>query len=547
MAQAKLTDFFGSRKRKADKALSNKDKVLRTDTAPVPAKRFLKERKTAKASTPKVVDKSSKTLINEALSDFKSRRTKISPETKSIPSTNAKALATKTLRFTTSKSNTSSDEEISEADKRDMEEKKKIRDEILEFRTRKPKNEISDGNKEIKNIKNEILKFRLESKSIKKEIEETTKATKDIRSEISNLRKGRRILRISSDEEDKTEIKVSQKIPKKSLPLPPSYQKLLDTFIHVDTVCKLAHRRKQRMTFEHLKTEVERFQKKNFSKKQLSQIKYIYPKAFNYVQERKEGNDIKYELVIEPCLDSGEYSLATFISRKATFETTLIEKVKEEHEKFLNCLTSPIKVRKEELTRWHPSFDMTKVPDIPESALPESPDIRKFTSVEDALKRLQPEEDTSKVHEPSTPVKQKESEPPKVSSKLKGVSSSLLERIRAKEAKNMAKKLTRTPEEEKRLRMLERLSDISRIVRQVFVGHTRFAIPLEKLIEKVRDSIRTMGITEAKEHILFLESEVPNFLKIMKIDEKLWAKLNMQANMNLIKKQIQDKIDKERS
>lgn len=111
----------------------------------------------------------------------------------------------------------------------------------------------------------------------------------------------------------------------------------------------------------------------------------------------------------------------------------------------------------------------------------------------------------------------------------------------------MAKKLTRTPEEEKRIGMLERLPDISRIIRQVFVGHNRFAIPIEGLVEKIRDSLKTMGLIEAKDHLFLLEKEVPNFLTIMKLEDKLWAKLNMQANMNNIKKHIQDKIDKERN
>lgn len=361
MAQAKLTDFFGSRKRKADKALSNKDKILRTDSVPVPAKRFQKERKTVQATTVRIVDKTSKAAINEALSEFKSRRTKLAPEKKTTTSIDAKVLASKSLKFSGSRSHRSSDEEISETEKKDIEEKKKIREEIMQFRARKSKTEKSEDSKDLKNIKNEILKFRQQSTAIKKEIEETTKAAKDIHNEISNLRKGRRILRVSSDEEEKTQPKEKTKVKKISLPLPISYQKLLDAFIHVDTVCKLAHRRKQRMTFEHLKTEVERFQKKNFDKKQLSQIKYIYPDAFNYFQERKEGSDVRYELVIEPCLSTGEYSLATFISRKANFETALINRVKEEHENFLNCLTSPVKVRKEDIMRWHPSFDLEKV------------------------------------------------------------------------------------------------------------------------------------------------------------------------------------------
>lgn len=52
---------------------------------------------------------------------------------------------------------------------------------------------------------------------------------------------------------------------------------------------------------------------------------------------------------------------------------------------FLSKLSRPLTVPDDKVTRWHPRFPLDQVPAIKPEALPEPPDVVKFTTAADVL------------------------------------------------------------------------------------------------------------------------------------------------------------------
>ena len=72
-----------------------------------------------------------------------------------------------------------------------------------------------------------------------------------------------------------------------------------------------------------------------------------------------------------------------------------------------------------------------------------------------------------------------------------GVSSDLLERIRQKEQKKLELAMTRNPKKELRISRMERLPDMSRIIKSYFVSERKAAITLEDCVQKLSESYGT--------------------------------------------------------
>jgi chromatin licensing and DNA replication factor 1 len=55
---------------------------------------------------------------------------------------------------------------------------------------------------------------------------------------------------------------------------------------------------------------------------------------------------------------------------------------------FLQSQDPPLTIPRNQLTRWHPEFDVDQVPDIEPDILPEAPNVEKYHSAKDVLGRL---------------------------------------------------------------------------------------------------------------------------------------------------------------
>nr|AUG68262.1 Cdt1 [Platynereis dumerilii] len=359
-----------------------------------------------------------------------------------------------------------------------------------------------------------------------------------------------------------------------SLTLPFKFKALLEKFQNTDTIMGMLHKRNELCTFSKLKAAVQNLSKRAFEESMLAQIKTVYPNAYVFRQEKGipvfgKGRTSNYQLTVEANLtdDMKGYlckskadevdangkpflSATRMLERRSVFHRNLLEIVKKHHKEFLNNLPKPLSIPDDKLTRWHPAFKVDEVPDVPLSDLPAPPDVKKFSSASEvlqhaainnnrmkaALEKVAEEANLKNIEKgsPKSPAQNLpvSSSPVKSNTQLSGVSMSLLERIRAKEAKKMEANLTRTPAEEKRLQMMSRLPDIIRIVRTVFVTNKKPALPLDEAIARIMDSYRSsIGTAEAEKHVRLMVELIPDWISIVKIKAGEYIKIDKNKEL----------------
>ncbi|XP_053962244.1 DNA replication factor Cdt1 [Anastrepha ludens] len=197
--------------------------------------------------------------------------------------------------------------------------------------------------------------------------------------------------------------------------LPFKYRHLIEIFKGVDSVCAMFHNRKECITFKKLKPAVQRMIRKNFTETHLAQIKSVYPDAFIFSQMkmRNYGSTSKadyFQLVICPNVEGTAvdkvkpYNIEEDVAdnilnaaqtctmnpqvmteRLQRFTNTLLQRVLDEHEKFLLTLDPPINIPKSKVTRWHPDFDLENCSEIECAHLPQPPNVEKYSSARDIL------------------------------------------------------------------------------------------------------------------------------------------------------------------
>jgi chromatin licensing and DNA replication factor 1 len=103
---------------------------------------------------------------------------------------------------------------------------------------------------------------------------------------------------------------------------------------------------------------------------------------------------IYYQLVIVPNVEYHEENPGHFqlkyckmspqmlIERAQKFQETLVEKVHDELDKFLETFETPMSVTRKILKRWHTEFDLEKCPDIEMGDLPKPPHFEKHSSAQ---------------------------------------------------------------------------------------------------------------------------------------------------------------------
>ncbi|CAH1780280.1 unnamed protein product [Owenia fusiformis] len=411
------------------------------------------------------------------------------------------------------------------------------------------------------------------------------KSTKlaDLQDRLAKVSEAAAKVKKSREEREKIEIKkeekseptpayekyhsLAQPIPP-TLNLPYKYKMLAEMFRSMDTVVSMLHNRSEVTTFNKLKNSVQEMVRKTFEKKHVGQVKTVYPEAYVYRQERglqyAGKKTSEYQLTIEPKLERSKddnmeekkrlgrpnMTASRMLERRNIFQHSLIDIVKQHHQKFLTQLQRPIKVPDDKITRWHPKFAVDEVPDIEVSDLPEPPEVQRFTNAKDVLDNqcntLNPlvrkaleavvvkkeKEESNKSQ--SAPVKT-----PVVSScgksALAGLPSSLLEKIRAKEAEKAVAKMMRPPECDVKLERLNRLPELARILRTYFVQEKRPAVLYDDVIQKMADSYRTgICLGDVEPHIKLLIETVPDWVTVINIKKGKYLKLDRNKDINIV-------------
>ncbi|TSK20073.1 DNA replication factor Cdt1 [Bagarius yarrelli] len=365
---------------------------------------------------------------------------------------------------------------------------------------------------------------------------------------------------------------LAQDVPP-GLTLPFRYKVLAEMFRSTDTIVGMLFNRSETVTFTKVKQGVQDMMHKRFEEPHIGQIKTVYPSAYTLRQEKNIptfSSTVKkstYQLTVEPIVEEETngtrpiLSATRLLERRRLFHQKLVEIVKGHHKVFLASLTPPLVVPDDKLTRWHPKFNVDEVPNILPSDLPQPPQTEKLTTAQEVLDRarslMTPKMEKALANmalktaeaacskESETPAKPTAT-PAQTPSALKGVSQSLLERIRAKEAQKLQAAMTRNPEQEERLGMMTRLPEMARILRNVFVAEKKPALIMELACNRMIASYRSsLGAGEMEKHLRLLVELAPEWLTLHPIRKEFYLKLNKNSNINLVLEKLNQKIKAE--
>lgn len=338
------------------------------------------------------------------------------------------------------------------------------------------------------------------------------------------------------------------------LVLPYKYQVLAELFRSMDTIVGMLHNRSETATFAKVKQGVQDMTRKRFEERNVGQIRTVYPTSYRFRQERnvptfKDGvKRSDYQLTIEPLLDQEAGSTAPqltasrLLQRRRVFSQNLVERVREHHRAFLASLNPPMVVPEDQLTRWHPRFNVDDVPDIEPAELPQPPTTEKPATAQEVLARarglLSPRMEKAlsdlaqRVAKPSSPGSPGRAPPATPPAALKGVSQDLLERIRCKEAQKQLAQMTRRPEQEQRLQRLQRLPELARVLRGVFVSERKPALPVDVVCSRMLGSCPTaLSPGEMEKHVQLLAELLPDWLSLHRVRADTYVKLDKAADL----------------
>ncbi|XP_028595811.2 DNA replication factor Cdt1 isoform X2 [Podarcis muralis] len=353
---------------------------------------------------------------------------------------------------------------------------------------------------------------------------------------------------------------LAQDVPP-GLTLPYKYKVLAEMFRSMDTIVGMLFNRSETVTFAKVKQGIQDMMRRQFEERNLGQIKAVYPASYIMRQEKniptfgtpgqKRGD---YQLTIEPVLEAGEkLSALHLMQRRKIFGRNLVNIVKGHHKAFLASLNPPMVVPEDKLTRWHPRFNVDDVPDIVPAEVPQPPQVDKITTAQEVLAKarslMTPKMEKAlanlalRTAETSPSVPESPRPPPPAPagtpSSLKGVSQSLLERVRAKEVQKLQALMVRNPQQERRLDMLSRLPEMARVLRNVFVAEKKQALPLEVACQQMMASYRSlMTFGETEKHLRLLSELLPGWVSVVPIRQETYIKLDKSVDLNVVTERL---------
>ncbi|KAF7220900.1 DNA replication factor Cdt1 isoform X1 [Nothobranchius furzeri] len=357
------------------------------------------------------------------------------------------------------------------------------------------------------------------------------------------------------------------------LSLPYQYKVLAEMFRSMDTVVAMLYNRCETATFTKVKQGVQDMMRRRFEESHMGQIKTVFPEAYTFKQEKNIPTfssgvpKTSYQLTVEPLTESDQNEARPLLSalhllkRRSIFHQNLVSIVKQHHQVFLSSLVPPVSVPDDKLNRWHPHFNVDSVPAVQPSLLPQVPVTEKLITAREVLDKarslLSPKMEkalvTLALNTGDTPADvlgscPNPTEPPvaQVPASLKGVSQTLLERIRAKEAQKLQAAMTRNPAQEERLLMMSRLGELARILRSVFVAEKKAALIMEVVCNRMVASYRSsLSTGEMEKHIHLLAEVAADWLTIHPIRKDFYLKLNKKVELSVVLEKLSRRLKEE--
>lgn len=361
-----------------------------------------------------------------------------------------------------------------------------------------------------------------------------------------------------------------------SLPLPHHYRFLSELFRGMETVVALLYNRNEKITFSKLKPSVQEMLKRTFNEKHLAQIKHLVPDFYNFeVQKIKNfsasSHREEYELVITPNFPNNFKVMnpTVLLERRRFFYDTLLQLLKRQHAQYLLTLDPPMVIPDEKLSRWHPEFEIEKLPEVESAKLPEMPNAEKFSSAQDvlakarelfkcntkmerALEKLadaksrgltdeeksvtglhnQKQSTSSQTNQPSTSAT---SNVTLLNPALRNLPTSLLEKVKARQAAKALEAMTRPAEHEQKYAIYSRLPDLARTLRNIFVTERKNVLALNIILSKLDSSFKAnIAASDLQRDIKVLTEEVPDWIKLHDIRNNTYLKLDKSTDLKQI-------------
>lgn len=127
-----------------------------------------------------------------------------------------------------------------------------------------------------------------------------------------------------------------------------------------------------------------------------------------------------------------------------------------------------------------------------------------------------------------------------ISLALKGISTSLLEKIRAREAAAASRVMVRSAADNRQLEVLSRLPEMARILRHTLVAEKRAALQWEVAVARCKESHSGMlAAVEVEEHIEMLLREMPDWITKHKLSSGLFIKVSKTKDINAVTDKLQ--------
>ncbi|NXD30648.1 CDT1 factor, partial [Spelaeornis formosus] len=356
---------------------------------------------------------------------------------------------------------------------------------------------------------------------------------------------------------------LAQDVPP-GLTLPYKFRVLAEMFRSVDTITGMLFNRAETVTFAKVKQGVQDMMRRQFDEQHLGQIKAVYPSSYQLRQEKNiptfgsPRKKSEYQLTLEPVLAEEEkvdgrphLSASQLLERRREFHHNLVNIVRRHHQAFLAALSPPLVVPEEELTRWHPRFNVDEVPDIVPAELPQPPHEERLSTAQEVLSTarglLSPKMEKALANlalrtaeaDAGEPAPCKPPTPASPSSALRGVSQGLLERVRAREAARLRAQLTRDARQEERVAQLARLPSLARVLRGAFVAEKKPALSMELLCARLADSCpELVAPGEVEKHVRLFAELLPDWVGIYTLRTDTYVKLDKEKDLGLVTERL---------
>lgn len=341
----------------------------------------------------------------------------------------------------------------------------------------------------------------------------------------------------------------------------------------METVASLLYNRNEKITFAKLKPSVQEMLKRTFSEKHLAQIKNLVPDFYNFQVQKKKNFSTSshkeaFEMVITPNIPNHIKIMnpTVLLERRRYFYETLLQLVKKHHSKYLLTLDPPMVIPDDKLSRWHPEFEIEKVPEIESAKLPEMPNAEKYSSAQDVLSKARElfkcntkmeraleklaeakkrglteeekavtgmEQTKSSTETSSTQMSQaSNSNVTLLNPALRNLPASLLEKVKAKQAAKALEAMTRTPDHDQKYLIFSRLPDLARTLRNIFVTERKNVLALNIILSKLESSFKAnISASDLQRDIKSLTEEAPQFLKLHEIRNNTYLKLDKNVDL----------------